>query len=84
MINQSQQALDLVEAGTGLAVMDRFFLIASNRPALASAPFRPAFQNRLRIIRASALVGLVRRVPASDVKSFREGIAGAGDRAEKR
>ena len=73
-------------------------------------PFRPAFQNRLRIIRArerprsraaaqlerhiramvlarigaSALVGLVRRVQGSDSKSFREGIAGAGDRAEKR
>ena len=102
VINQSQQALDLVEAGAGLAVMDPFLLIATHRPALVGVPFRPAFQNRLRIIRArerprsraaaqlerhiramvlarigaSALVGLVRRVPAGDAKSFREGIAG--------
>ena len=52
VINQSQQALDLVEAGAGLAVMDPFLLIAASRPTLVSVPFRPAFPNRLRIIRA--------------------------------
>ena len=52
VINQSQQALDLVEAGAGLAVMDPFLLIAAGRPTLVGVPFRPAFQNRLRIIRA--------------------------------
>ncbi len=102
VINQSQQALDLVEAGAGLAVMDPFLLIATHRPALVGVPFRPAFQNRLRIIRArerprsraaaqlerhiramvaarigaSALVGLVKRVPAGDAKILRERRAG--------
>lgn len=52
IINQSQQALDLVEAGAGLAVMDPFLLAARNRPGLAAVPFRPAIPNRLRIIRA--------------------------------
>lgn len=52
VINQSQQALDLVEAGTGLAVMDPFLLVGSHRPGLAAVPFRPAIPNRLRIIRA--------------------------------
>lgn len=52
VINQSQQALDLVEAGAGLAVMDPFLLVAGGRPALAGVPFRPALPNRLRIIRA--------------------------------
>lgn len=52
IINQSQQALDLVEAGAGLAVMDPFLLVASHRPGLAAVPFRPAIPNRLRIIRA--------------------------------
>jgi DNA-binding transcriptional LysR family regulator len=52
VINQSQQALDLVEAGAGLAVMDPFLLLAASRPALTGVPFRPAIPNRLRIIRA--------------------------------
>lgn len=52
VINQSQQAIDLVEAGAGLAVMDPFLLIAHPRPSLAGVPFRPAISNRLRIIRA--------------------------------
>lgn len=52
VINQSQQALDLVEAGAGIAVMDPFLLLAAPRPALAGVPFRPAIPNRLRIIRA--------------------------------
>jgi DNA-binding transcriptional LysR family regulator len=52
VVNQSQQALDLVEAGAGLAVMDPFLLIANSPPALVGVPFRPAIPNRLRIIRA--------------------------------
>ncbi|MBL8380384.1 MAG: LysR family transcriptional regulator [Burkholderiales bacterium] len=52
VINQSQQALDLVEAGAGLAVMDPFLLMAVHRPALVAVPFRPTIPNRLRIIRA--------------------------------
>ena len=52
VINQSQQALDLVEAGAGIAVMDPFLLIAIDRPSLVAVPFRPAIPNRLRIIRA--------------------------------
>ena len=52
VVNQSQQALDLVEAGTGVAVMDPFLLIASQRPSLVGVPFRPTIPNRLRIIRA--------------------------------
>jgi DNA-binding transcriptional LysR family regulator len=52
VINQSQQALDLVEAGVGVAIMDPFLLMAAHRPALAAVPFRPVFPNRLRIIRA--------------------------------
>jgi DNA-binding transcriptional LysR family regulator len=52
VINQSQQALDLVEAGAGLAIMDPFLLMADHRPALAAVPFRPLIPNRLRVIRA--------------------------------
>ena len=52
VINQSQQALDLVEAGAGVAIMDPFLLMAVHRPTLAAVPFRPVFPNRLRIIRA--------------------------------
>ncbi|MEO6269775.1 MAG: LysR family transcriptional regulator [Lautropia sp.] len=51
VINQSQQALDFVEAGAGLAVMDPFLLVASPRASLTAIPFRPSFPNRLRIIR---------------------------------
>lgn len=52
VINHSQQALDLVEAGAGLAVMDPFLLVANPRASLVAIPFRPSFPNRLRIIRA--------------------------------
>ncbi len=52
VINQSQQALDLVEAGAGIAIMDPFLLMAVHRPALAAVPFRPLIPNRLRVIRA--------------------------------
>ncbi len=52
VINQSQQALDLVAAGAGLAVMDPFLLIAAGRPTLVGVPVRPAFPHRLRLIRA--------------------------------
>jgi DNA-binding transcriptional LysR family regulator len=84
VINQSQQALDLVEAGAGVAVMDPFLLIASHHPALVGVPFRPAIPNRLRIIRArerprsraaSQLERairelIVRRIAASDLGSL--------------
>lgn len=53
VINQSQQALELVEAGAGLAVLDPFLLVATNRPSLVGIPFRPTFLNRLRFIRAT-------------------------------
>ncbi len=53
VINQSQQALELVEAGAGSAIMDPFLLVALPRPALVGIPFRPAFANRLRIVRAA-------------------------------
>lgn len=71
VINQSQQALELVEAGAGLAVMDPFLLVASPRASLVGIPFRPSFPNRLRIIRprerprsraAAKLEGLIRDV----------------------
>ncbi len=52
VINQSQQALDLVEGGAGIAIMDPFLLVAQPRSKLVAVPFRPAFPNRLRIIRA--------------------------------
>ena len=52
VINQSQQAVALVEAGAGLAVLDPFLLIGNPRPALVGVPFRPAIPLRLRIIRA--------------------------------
>lgn len=52
VINQSEQALDLVEGGTGIGIMDPFMLIAKPRAGLAAVPFRPAFPNRLRVIRA--------------------------------
>ena len=52
VINQSQQALDLAEAGAGIAIMDPFLLMADHRPALAAVPFRPLIPNRLRVIRA--------------------------------
>jgi len=52
VINQSSQALDLVEAGAGVAVMDPFLLLGAPRASLAGVPFRPLIPNRLRIIRA--------------------------------
>ena len=52
VINQSQQALDLVAAGAGVAIMDPFLLVAQPRPGLVALQFRPAFPNRLRVIRA--------------------------------
>jgi DNA-binding transcriptional LysR family regulator len=52
VVNQSSQALDLVEAGAGVAIMDPFLLLGTSRPGLAAVPFRPSIPNRLRIIRA--------------------------------
>jgi DNA-binding transcriptional LysR family regulator len=52
VVNQSQQAFDLVEAGAGLAIMDPFLLAANTARSLVGVPFRPAIPNRLRIIRA--------------------------------
>jgi DNA-binding transcriptional LysR family regulator len=52
VINQSSQALDLVEAGAGVAVMDPFLLLGAPRASLVGVPFRPLIPNRLRIIRA--------------------------------
>ncbi|MGE0799708.1 MAG: LysR family transcriptional regulator [Lautropia sp.] len=51
VINHSQQGIDLVDAGVGLAVMDPYLMVASPRPSLVAIPFRPSFPNRLRLIR---------------------------------
>lgn len=52
VINQTQQALDLVQAGAGVAVVDPFMLIARPHPDLVIISYRPAIPNRLQIIRA--------------------------------
>jgi DNA-binding transcriptional LysR family regulator len=52
VINQSLQALELVEAGVGVAILDPFLLVAAPRASLVGISFRPAFPNRLTIIRA--------------------------------
>jgi hypothetical protein len=52
VINQSQQAIDLVEAGCGVALIDPFLMIGVARAALAIVPLRPAIPLRPRIIRA--------------------------------
>lgn len=51
VINQAHQAVSLVEAGAGIAVIDPFLLIGAPRPALVGVPFRPAIPLRLRVIR---------------------------------
>lgn len=50
--NQSEQALDLVEAGAGLAITEPFLHIARPRGTIVGVPFRPAIPLHLRIIRA--------------------------------
>jgi DNA-binding transcriptional LysR family regulator len=52
VVNQSEQALDLVEAGAGLAISEPFLHIARPRASIVGVPFRPAIPLRLRIIRA--------------------------------
>ena len=52
VVNQSQQAINLVEAGTGVALIDPFLMIDAGRSALTTLPFRPAIPLRPRIIRA--------------------------------
>ena len=51
-VNQSRQALDLVQSGLGVAIMDPFPIVVAPRRGLVAVPFRPAFANRVRIIRA--------------------------------
>lgn len=52
VVNNSEQAFDLVEAGAGLAVAEPFMQITHPRATLASVPFRPSIPLRLKIIRA--------------------------------
>ncbi|MGD9941609.1 MAG: LysR family transcriptional regulator [Burkholderiaceae bacterium] len=79
VVNQAQQALDLVEAGAGVAVIDPFVLVGQPaRPSLTALPFRPMIPNRLRIIRARerprsrAAAHLERMVRNSILKLVRE------------
>lgn len=66
VVNQAQQALELVESGAGLAVIDPFLLLGVNNPALSAVPFRPTIPYRLRIVRA-------RERPRSNVAAQLEG-----------
>ena len=52
VVNQAQQAIELVESGSGIAVIDPFLLLGVDNPALAAVPFRPTIPYRLRIVRA--------------------------------
>jgi DNA-binding transcriptional LysR family regulator len=52
VVNQSQQAIDLVEAGCGVALIDPFLMIGAARLSLAIVPLRPSIPLRPRIIRA--------------------------------
>ena len=52
VVNQPTQALDLVEAGAGVAIIDPYLLLAGPRPGIVAIPFRPAIPNRLRVVRA--------------------------------
>ena len=52
IVNQSQHAMNLVEAGAGVALIDPFLLIGGSHPAVAAVAFRPAIPLRPRIIRA--------------------------------
>lgn len=52
VVNQSLDALRLVEQGVGLAVIDPVILIGNPMPTLAAVPFRPAIPLRPRVIRA--------------------------------
>ncbi|OGA73060.1 MAG: hypothetical protein A3G81_19195 [Betaproteobacteria bacterium RIFCSPLOWO2_12_FULL_65_14] len=52
VVNQAQQAIELVVSGSGIAVIDPFLLLGVNTPALSAVPFRPTIPYRLRIVRA--------------------------------
>jgi DNA-binding transcriptional LysR family regulator len=52
VINQSEQALDLVAAGAGISIMEPFLFVARPRRDVVGVPFRPAIPFKLRIIRA--------------------------------
>jgi DNA-binding transcriptional LysR family regulator len=52
VINQTEQALDLAEAGAGIAICEPFLYISRPRPGLVGVPFRPAVPFQLRMIRA--------------------------------
>jgi DNA-binding transcriptional LysR family regulator len=52
VVNQSQQALDLVQQGMGVAVIDPFLWAAAPRSELVAIPFNPSYSNRIRVIRA--------------------------------
>jgi len=52
VVNQSQQALDLVQQGVGVAVIDPFLWAAVPRSGLIAIPFSPSYSNRIRVIRA--------------------------------
>lgn len=52
VINQSEQALDLAEAGAGVAIVEPFLFLARPRPGLVGVPFRPSVPFMLRMIRA--------------------------------
>jgi DNA-binding transcriptional LysR family regulator len=52
VVNQSQHALQLVEAGCGVAVIDPFLMLGGPRRGLTARPFRPSIPLRLSIVRA--------------------------------
>lgn len=52
VVNQAQQAIELVVSGSGIAVIDPFLLLGLNTPTLSVVPFRPIIPYRLRIVRA--------------------------------
>jgi DNA-binding transcriptional LysR family regulator len=52
VINQSLDAIRLVEQGVGLAIIDPAILIGNPTPAVAAIPFRPVIPMRPRIIRS--------------------------------
>lgn len=78
VINQSEQALDLAEAGAGIAVCEPFLYISRPRPGLVGVPFRPAVPFQLRMIRARerprsrAAAQLERAVRAAIVKAVKK------------
>lgn len=78
VINQSEQALDLAEAGAGIAITEPFLYISRPRAGLVGVPFRPAVPFQLRMIRARerprsrAAAQLERAVRAAIVKAVKK------------